>query len=402
MVPSYSQIRFYLNLPISIPIPIWYAINIIFLLVSAYLFLRKYRLATLFLFLSAPWCIQLITLSPAFSLLILGLSLSLTLKGYLKLFGIPTIIVATYLLLPDIDITTALNPRTYGFYLDVHRSADNVAGLPLLGKLYYNKYLTVFRHLFLNAASYLDWDRFTFISSSGKAPLNQYWYPQLTVWELLLIIFSLKKLYFKHKRLLLYLFGAALISSIVSIRPQPEVFSTDSGWLVWFFLTLLSAISFSYLSNRWFAPLLLLVLISRATLVNISLQDHPQPNQVYQSYQLLAAELKSLPTNKRIFITDRLGQPHVFLTHFGVISRADYLNSLRGTLPKDQFGFSQPDSIHQFTFTSFTFDSNHPLLKANPSAIWIEYPKNLIDAKNNPSVIRNININDHLSLIETQ
>lgn len=280
-------------------------------------------------------------------------------------------------------LQTTLTPAQYGFYTDVHRQADLVAGVPALGKLYYNKYLVIVRNILLNTASLLDPDRIFFVSSSGKAPADMRLYPQLTLLELPILVWGLYLLLKrKHYFLLSLPILAAFISSLFRLPAQPIAYQNDPGWLVFFILTAIVVITLPkiFKNNLHLILVSLLILLLRLTLVNVSFTDNGNQKKLFAAYSNLSQNLTPFSTDQKIAVTDRLGQPHVYLTYFGAIPLTDFRQSLQPKLPSDKYGLPQPPRINNYEFGSFVFDgkttgtfvellSNFPLVETDKSLV---------------------------------
>lgn len=271
-------------------------------------------------------------------------------------------------------LKTTLSPTQYGYYTDIHRQADLVAGSPLIGKIYYNKYLVVTRNILFNTASLLDPDRIFFISSSGKAPLGSRLYPQLSLLELPILIWGLFLLLRKKQYFLFSLpIVVALFTSLIQQSADPLAYQTDPAWLVWFVLTLIVIITIPKIckKNTHLILTCIAILLLRFSLVIISFTDNPNPHRIFSAYQNLSQSLKELAPDQKVYLTDRLGQPHVYLTFFDVFTLSDFKTSLTAGLPHDKFDLPQPPTIRNFEFTSFTFDE-----KTFSSGTYVELSSN--------------------------
>lgn len=379
LFPSYWLILAYLRFsPLSLPQPLLLLLNFLPFFLVAYLLFRRFlpssvkllpQILLFTLIFVSPWALQLVSDAPLFAL-----------------FSQPR---------------TNLAPSQYGFYTDIHRQADLVALTPFVGKLFYNKYVTVFRHLWQSAAALLDWDRYIFISSSGKAPLGSHYYPQLTLFELPILLYGLYLL-LKRRRYLLFAlpFIAAFATAIISAPAAPLGYQADPGWPVWFALSLIMVITLPEIFKQSKTLILacLFLLLFRLTLVNVSFTDNTSAKQTFLAYQRLSQALVSLPQSlnpmPQVTITDRLGQPHVYLTYFGAISQSDYLAADRPGLPQDKFGLSQPPQIANFTFRSFVFEISTP-------GYWVEFPENFPKLEENQSVV-SITSSPPFLIVQTQ
>ena len=202
----------YLQVPLAYSLPL---VNILLIALAICVILnrQKYNLPVYILlssiFLLSPWVLHISVSSTATALLIFLLSVFITtpntfLKTLTFLLSILTsplawvifplalfhdfkshwktsfimvsigfigIIVITFPN-PKLFMSTffpSLNPSTYTHQINVHRQADLVANVQPLGKIFNNKYVYITNALVTKTFSFLDWDRYIFIKSSGKS-----------------------------------------------------------------------------------------------------------------------------------------------------------------------------------------------------------------------------------------
>jgi hypothetical protein len=288
----------------------------------------------------------------------------------------PTIFTNTYF--PNIK------PETYGYQIDIHRQADLVGGSPVLGKIYYNKYVFVARQISNRIFSYLDWDRFLFIKSSGKSDNPHFDFPQFTWIELPLIvagiIYSLKQ----KPKLIFFILATAISAAVVSLE-------TDPGIFLWFSLIIIEMYAINQLFNQKYQLLTCLFfvtcLICKTSLVNLSFNETNYSRDRYDAYLEMSKLLKQKQSEKFI-ITDEIGQPHIYLTYFDVFPLTLLQQSLSQAKSLDKDYFRQPNSMNNVNFLSINQINVYQLYKDYPDYSFIGFDSSLAQfAIDNPKII---------------
>lgn len=269
-----------------------------------------------------------------------------------------------------------LIPKTHGFYVDIHRQADLVANVPLLGKVFYNKYVVIPRMIFEQFIKYFDWDLLVFHSASGKFTSNPPTFALITLFELPIFIYSLylglRKKITGVKFLLITATSMALYQ-----------FEEDLILIYFFIIIYLSLQAWQVIDKRIHKSLLLvlisLVFLGRIILINHSQSELSSLGNTYNQYEELANYLNSNKLSTPIILTDRLGQPHIYLTYFNVNSIEDLRENLANTERRDSKGLLQPDLVNDVIFSSFKYSIGNELVSEYPSASYIELEKNFIN-----------------------
>lgn len=359
--PSIDTISSYIHFPNLHPILIFLP-NLLLIASSVYLFslaltksLKEYLIVTVIFSLS-PFLWQAVFTSPAQSIIVFLVSLCLFLRKT-KYFLFP---LSICLLIISISLIAPLNPLRYRFENDIHRQSELNAGVPILGKILYNKYLSVPGTVLKNALSSLDWDRGFFISYSGKSENRPFDKLQFTFLELPIIILALIKYKKDALKIILLLFVASLNSTSSNTALDPSIFV----WMIF------AALIFTRMSRF---PLLFLVpfFLGRVIYLNLDMQNNLGFPRTVSAYLEVANDLKKYP-DKKIFFTDRLGQPHLYLTYLGLIPSKDLAASLLVVSPRDKDGRHQPSSIGKYNFGSFTTDTLSKTITNNPDSIIVE------------------------------
>ena len=291
---------------------------VIIFLSCLYLYLRKtqYRLLPLILL------IFYTPLSWLISIFLVLFDKSDKIKSSIPLVLIPLALLISIYISKDklVDWFSPLNPQSYRFENDIHRQSELNAKVPILGKILYNKYLSTPGIILKNSASILDWDRAFFIAHSGKSENRPFDKPQFTWLELPIIIIAI----LRSKRSALKILALLLIASLSATVIRSSVDQSTFVWLI------LSVVIFSQLPNLKFL-FLSFFLLGRIIYLNLDMQNNLGYPRTLSAYIEVLEDLQKYPDQK-IFFTDRLGQPHLYLTYLGAISPDDLASSLSTTL----------------------------------------------------------------------
>lgn len=362
--PSIDIISSYIHLPI-LNSNLIFVPNLLFIILSVYLFsssltksIKNYLLVTIIFSLS-PFLWQAVFTSPAQSIIIFLVSLCLFFKKS-KYFFIPFL---TSLLIIGVSLTSSLNPMRYRFENDIHRQSELNAGVPFLGKILYNKYLSAPGTVLKNAMSKLDWDRGFFISYSGKSENRPFDKLQFTFLELPILVFALIKYKKYALKIILLLIASALYSTDSHTALDPSIF-------VWM---LFSALIFKILPR---IPLFILlpIFFGRLIYLNLDMQNNLGFPRTVSAYLEVTSDINKF-SDKKVYFTDRLGQPHLYLTYLGLIPPNDLSASISINTPRDKDGRYQPSIIGRFYFGSFNTDNLLKTIIDNPDTIIIESSK---------------------------
>jgi hypothetical protein len=266
-----------------------------------------------------------------------------------------------------------LKVETHGFYIDIHRQADLVAGIPQVGRIFYNKYIVVLRAVFEEFAKYFDWDYLVFQSASGKFASDTLTFALITIFELPFLIYGLYLGIKKKIKGLVYLPMAGLSMAL---------YKNDNALLLVFLMLTCYVFLQAWKRVRKILPKSIffiytaLIIFGRGVLVYHSQSEFKARGSTYEVHEELVGFLKTHKVNSPIFLTDRLGQAHIYLTYFGVNSLSELKDNLAVTLRRDSKGILQIDKQGNFVFTSFVYKPNLEIVQNNPQATFIELTSN--------------------------
>lgn len=389
------------------------AINFIFLSLSAYLIIRKTKasLVWLALILLTPSFLQSIALPISTSILALSfaiyvhtqnqkarfvvslvaiytsfaawpLFLMLNLYFFIKqkskgsFLKLSLMIFIVALLLSNTNnifevYFPVLLAKTHGYFIDIHRQADLVGGAPILGKLFYNKYIVIIRFVFEEGMKYLDWDYLVFHTATGKFTNFPPTFAMMSIFELPIILYSLFLLFKKKIHGAGYLLAA--LFTLAVFKPSDEVLP-----IYWLSLMFLMIQTWGIIRTKIkLAPallILILILVSRMVVLNHSARALNVYGTQYRVYEELVGHLKN--TDKDVLLTDRIGQPHIYLACLDEISLQDLRDNLEQTARRDSRGLLQPDKIDRYTFSSFVFRRESDEFTGVKDLVLVELEKN--------------------------
>lgn len=265
----------------------------------------------------------------------------------------------------------ALSSTTYAYFIDIHRQADVSMGVPWIGKIFYNKYVIISGQVTNNLFKYFDWDYLTFNSASGKFTSTPPTFAILSLFEIPVVIYFLY-LGIKNKRNeILYLLVSILTLAISNVPNSLYLIC----WFLLFYLILSNWMTLaSKTSKIVYIVAFLLIIPSRFILVNHAAVN--SKDAFYYAYEELSEYIKSNNLEKPIYMTDRLGQPHIYLAYLGIIPFDSLRENLAITKRRDSKGLLQIDKSSDFVFTSFKYRSAKDFYKDNQVGTYIEFSDN--------------------------
>jgi hypothetical protein len=297
-----------------------------------------------------------------------------------------------------------LKIKNHGFYLDIHRQADFVAGYRVIGRIFYNKYVVVIRKVLEQTVKFFDWDFLVFHTASGKYTSEIPTFALMSIFELPLLLYAIYLMAKKKIKGLKFILITAFCLAI---------FAKDNLLILTYWLSLsyllfqTLAIISKAIPKKLFFFYMMLIIFGRLILINQSQEELALLGNRFNIYSELANYLKKADVVNPVFITDRLGQPHIYLTFFNVTSIGDLQQNLSVTTRRDSRGLLQPDNIGEYYFSSFEYENNNALVKNYQKAAYVEleeYFTNLseLDSKGNihrfsSQIRRRIQDKDHMA-----
>lgn len=312
-------------------------------------------------------------------------------RKLINLVSLMSVSVVVFLILnthPDIIsqyFPTTLS-RTHGFYTDIHRQADLVGEAPLLGKLFYNKYIVIPRMIFNQGAKYLDWDYLVFHTATGKYTAEPPTFALFSVFELPIIISSL------------YFLIRGRISgklAVVAILFSLSIYSNDTILIptYYFVLTYLFLQTWNKLKFLQHKSLIIFILPlifwGRIVLINHKEVELSKFGSAYKVYEEVVPYLAR--SDKEILFTDRIGQPHIYLAYLKAIDTKSIASALADTKRRDGLSFKQPDAINNINFASFIYKPNSVDSENYNNKILVEFEENIETATKCESKCRKLN-----------
>lgn len=270
-----------------------------------------------------------------------------------------------------------LKPQTHGFYIDIHKQADFVSGVPFLGKIFYNKYIVIFRQVVEETFTHFDWDYLVFHSSSGEFNSNPPTFSIMTIFELPFLIYTLY-LVFK-KRILHFDFIVILSLSLALYNFNQDINLIFSFFVSFYILQTILIVS-KRISFGFLTLLMGLIIVGRLVLIDYSVSELGK-YQLFDVYKEMSIYITNSDLPKPLYITDRLGQPHLYTTYFGLNSIDELRSSLENTKSRDSNNYFQPNKVGDIYFTSFIDNANTNFVASHGKGTYIELEGNFSQEK---------------------
>lgn len=266
-----------------------------------------------------------------------------------------------------------LNPETHGFYIQTHRQADLALGAPIFGKIFYNKYAFIGRSVIEEAFRTFEWDYWVFHTATGKYVSYIPTYAFVSIFELPFVIYGL--FYALKKKAFFVFLPFPILISMALYRDGHSI-----ELLFYFVLMFLFICGFGewrkHTKKIVSLSVLVLIVVSRLIIVNLALYSIKVKDTTFKAYSELSEYLTSNNASD-VIITDRLGQPHIYLAYNGVFGVNALQNMMKNSSRRDAFGYIQPDSIDNFVFKSFRYGENEEIDGESLQYGLVEYEENI-------------------------